>query len=371
MADENDIILGIDLGTTNSLGAYFTAGGPKLIRDETGNGMVPSVIALAEGKVSVGSEAKRQAVLNPLTTVYSVKRLMGRGLADVQQELRFLPYHIVEGNHETVRVEVDGRLLTPQELSAIILNEVRGRAEQALGRKITQAVITVPAYFDDAQRQATRDAGRLAGLDVKRIVNEPTAAALAYGLDRKESATIAVYDLGGGTFDVSIMRVDKGVFQVLSTHGDTHLGGDDLDRELIDLITTEIQSQFGSHLSFGPSTRQALRDFAEMTKIRLSAELSATVEVDLGEGRVYRRTITREEFERRAKPWIDRTIDACRQAVTAAGVSVEEIEQVVMVGSASPTRPSTPTKSSPSGRRCRRASWRACSGRCCCSMSSR
>jgi Fe-S protein assembly chaperone HscA len=332
MADENDIILGIDLGTTNSLGAYFTAGGPKLIRDETGNGMVPSVIALAEGKVSVGSEAKRQAVLNPLTTVYSVKRLMGRGLADVQQELRFLPYHIVEGNHETVRVEVDGRLLTPQELSAIILNEVRGRAEQALGRKITQAVITVPAYFDDAQRQATRDAGRLAGLDVKRIVNEPTAAALAYGLDRKESATIAVYDLGGGTFDVSILRVDKGVFQVLSTHGDTHLGGDDLDRELIDLITTEIQSQFGSHLSFGPSTRQALRDFAEMTKIRLSAELSATVEVDLGEGRVYRRTITREEFERRAKPWIDRTIDACRQAVTAAGVSVEEIEQVVMVG---------------------------------------
>ena len=332
MTDEPDIILGIDLGTTNSLGAYFAPGGPKLIRDQTGNALVPSVIAFADGRVSVGSEAKRQAVLNPLATVYSVKRLMGRGLADVKQELRFLPYHIVEGNRETVRVEIDGRLLTPQELSAIILNEVRHRAEQALGRSITQAVITVPAYFDDAQRQATRDAGRLAGLDVKRIVNEPTAAALAYGLDRKESATIAVYDLGGGTFDVSILRVDKGVFQVLSTHGDTHLGGDDLDRELIDLITSEIQAQFGSHLSFGPSTRQALRDFAEATKIRLSAELSATVEVDLGEGRVYCRTITRQEFEQRVKPWIDRTIDACTQAVAAAGIPVEEIEQVVMVG---------------------------------------
>ncbi len=332
MADKNDIILGIDLGTTYSLGAYFTSAGPMLIRDETGNGLVPSVIAFSDGRVSVGSDAKKHAVENPLATVYSVKRLMGRGLDDVRQELPFLPYHIVEGNRETVRVEVDGKLLTPQELSAIILNEVRGRAEKALGQKITQAVITVPAYFDDAQRQATRDAGRLAGLDVKRIVNEPTAAALAYGLDRKESATIAVYDLGGGTFDISILRVDKGVFQVLSTHGDTHLGGDDLDRELITLITSEIQAKFGSQLTFGPATRQALRDFAEATKIRLSSQMAANIEVDLGEGRIYKRTITREEFERRAKPWIEKTIDACKQALAAGDIPVEEIEQVVMVG---------------------------------------
>lgn len=332
MASEKEIIVGIDLGTTNSLVAFPTPGGPVLVRDPAGNALVPSVIAFADGAVSVGSQAKTQAVLNPRTTVFSVKRLMGRGLEDLREDLRFLPYHIVEGDHQTVRVEVEGAMRTPEELSAVILNEVRRRAEQALGRPIRQAVITVPAYFDDAQRQATRDAGRIAGLDVKRIVNEPTAAALAYGLDRKENATIAVYDFGGGTFDISILRVEAGVFQVLSTHGDTHLGGDDLDRELIDLITGGIRRQFGESLEFPPATRQALRAFAEATKVRLSSETSATVEIDLGEGHAYRRTITREEFDGRIARWVDRTLDACRRAVADAKLQPGDVDEVVMVG---------------------------------------
>jgi len=332
MTTDNDIILGIDLGTSNSLGAVFTPGGPELIRDADGAALVPSIIAFANGKVTVGAVAKAQAVLNPLSTVYSIKRLMGRSIADVAAELGRLAYHVTESDSDSVRVDVNGEGLSPQELSAVILGEIRRRAEAALGQPIRRAVITVPAYFDDAQRQATRDAGRIAGLQVERIVNEPTAAALAYGLDRTAAATIAVYDLGGGTFDISILRAENGVFQVLSTHGDTHLGGDDLDGELIDLITSEIRERFGEHLSFPPATRQALRQFAEATKIRLSSEPTATVQVDLGEGRTYERTVTREEFEQRAAQWIDRTIDACRQALADAGVAVEDIDEVVMVG---------------------------------------
>ncbi len=328
----DDVIIGIDLGTTNSLAAHYTAGGPALLTDEAGNGLIPSVIAFADGKVTVGSAAKANAVANAGATVYSVKRLMGRSMDDVRADLGFLPYEVVAGAHETVGVSIGGQVLTPQELSAIVLGEVRHRAERALGHAVRQAVITVPAYFDDAQRQATRDAGRIAGLQVKRIVNEPTAAALAYGLDRKDNATIAVYDLGGGTFDVSILRVEDGVFQVLSTHGDTRLGGDDLDRELIELIVAEIRQEFGEQLSFPPATRQALRDLAEAAKIRLSSEPTATVEVDLGGGRNYRRVITREEFEQRMAKWIDRTIDACRQAVADAGTGGEKIDEVVMVG---------------------------------------
>jgi Fe-S protein assembly chaperone HscA len=326
-------ILGIDLGTTFSLGAYMTPAGPVVVRDASGNGMVPSVIAFApDGRVTVGSKARAHAVENPTSTVYSVKRLMGKGINDIREDLKFLPYPIVAGPHDTVCVNVRGALMTPQELSAIILREVKARAEVALGHEITQAVITVPAYFDDAQRQATRDAGRIAGLDVRRIVNEPTAAALAYGLDRKEDATIAVYDLGGGTFDISILRVAGGVFQVLSTNGDTHLGGDDLDLEIIDLITSEIRKQFGAGLSFPPSTRQALRNFAEATKIRLSTEAEARVEISLGDGRVFRRTITRQEFEARAEKWIQHTLDHCRAALADAKVGPDRIDQVVMVG---------------------------------------
>ncbi|MHC4982446.1 MAG: Hsp70 family protein, partial [Planctomycetota bacterium] len=239
-------ILGIDLGTTNSLAAHMTPGGPEVIRSSSGEALVPSVIAFSpDGRVTVGIEARAHAVENPLTTVYSVKRLMGKAIDDITEDLKFLPYPIRPGGNEMVLVDVAGRLMTPQELSAVVLREVKSRAERVLGRELAQAVITVPAYFDDAQRQATRDAGRIAGLDVRRIVNEPTAAALAYGLDRREDRTIAVYDFGGGTFDISILRVSGGVFQVLSTDGDTSLGGDDLDRELIDLITSEIRQQFG------------------------------------------------------------------------------------------------------------------------------
>jgi len=327
------LIIGIDLGTTNSLGGYLTDGGPLVVRDESGSALVPSVIALSpDGRVTVGAEARLHAVENPLSTVYSIKRLMGKSMDDIRQDLRFLPYPIRPGPNDTVLVDVAGRLMSPQELSAIILREVKSRAEMALGRQITQAVITVPAYFDDAQRQATRDAGRIAGLDVRRIVNEPTAAALAYGLGRRRDETIAVYDFGGGTFDISILRVSGGVFQVLSTDGDTRLGGDDLDRELIDLIVTEVKERFGRGLEFPPSTRQALRNFAEAAKVRLSDEAQARVEVDLGGGRVLERTITREEFEARAGKWVDQTIGHCKTALEGAGLAPGDIEEVVMVG---------------------------------------
>jgi len=331
------IILGIDLGTTNSLAAVMTPAGPEIIRDRDGNALVPSVIAFApDGRVTVGSAAKAHAVENPLATVYSVKRLMGKGLADLAEDLRVLPYRVVgsggDGQRDLVTVDVNGRRMSPEELSAIILSEVRARAEQALGREVRQAVITVPAFFDDAQRQATRDAGRIAGLQVLRIVNEPTAATLAYGLDRAADATVAVYDLGGGTFDVSVLKIAGGVCQVLATHGDTHLGGDDLDRELIDLMTGEIRRRHGQDLAFPPATRQALRAFAEAAKVRLSHDDQATVEVDLGEGRIFRRTIARDEFESLAAKWIGRTIEHCRQASADAGVTVEQIDRVILVG---------------------------------------
>jgi len=326
-------ILGIDLGTTNSLSAYMSPAGPVVVRDGQGQSLVPSVVALGDdGHFTVGAEARRHAVENPTNTFYSIKRLIGKGIDDVRDDLAFLPYAIVPGPHETVCIQAGETLLTPQHVSAVILREVKDRAEAALGREIARAVITVPAYFDDAQRQATRDAGRMAGLEVMRIVNEPTAAALAYGLDRAADALIAVYDFGGGTFDISILRVSAGVFQVLSTNGDTRLGGDDMDRELIELITSEMREQFGEELSFPPATRQALRDFAEASKIRLSEQGEARVEVDLGGGRVYGRTISRDQFEARAGKWVDHTLEHCRRAMDDAGVEPAQIDEVVMVG---------------------------------------
>jgi Fe-S protein assembly chaperone HscA len=311
----------------------MTREGPVVVRDASGSALVPSVIAFApDGGVTVGSQARAHAVENPLSTIYSVKRLMGKGLPDVQADLKYLAYNVLGAANDTVAVNVGGKLLSPQELSAAVLREVKSRAEAALGTPITEAVITVPAYFDDAQRQATRDAGRIAGLNVRRIVNEPTAAALAYGLDRREDATIAVYDFGGGTFDVSILHVSGGVLEVLATDGDTHLGGDDVDQELIELITSEIRVRFGQQLNFGPATRQALRDFAEATKIRLSERDEARVEVNLGEGRIYERTITRQEFETLAGKWVDHTIEHARDALAQAGLTTADIDQVVMVG---------------------------------------
>ncbi len=328
-----DIVLGIDLGTTNSLAAYMTASGPVVVRDADGTALIPSVIAFSpDGTVTVGAEARAHAVEHPLSTVYSIKRLMGKGLADVQADRKFLPYPIVEGPHDTVRVQVGPMLLAPQELSAMILRDVKARTEAALGQTITKAVITTPAYFDDAQRQATRDAARIAGLDVLRIVNEPTAAALAYGLGRKQDQTLAVYDLGGGTFDISILRVSDGIFQVLSTNGDTHLGGDDIDRALIELIASEIRQQFGEELTFPPATRQGLRNFAEATKIRLSEQTTATIQVELGRDKTYRRTITRQELEARAEPWIQHTLAHCQTALKDADLTAQDIDEVVLVG---------------------------------------
>jgi len=344
MPSSSDTIVGIDLGTTHSLVAYCDAAGPRVIRDERGEGRVPSVLAFRNGMVTIGWEARAHAVENPRATVFSIKRLMGRGYADVaEKELRFLPYPVVrrqaaEEERDVAAVEVDGRLLTPPELSAIILRELRQRAERHLGHEVRRAVITVPAYFDDAQRQATRDAGRIAGLEVLRIINEPTAAALAYGLglrgrakDEANGATVAVYDLGGGTFDISVLRIEDGVFEVLSTHGDTHLGGDDLDREIIQLVQREVREQFGLTIDT-PEIKQALRTFAEDVKIRLSEREQAALAIDLGKGRTYERVIERAEFERLIEPWVEKTIASCRQALRDAGVGAEQIRQAILVG---------------------------------------
>ncbi len=379
-----DPIIGIDLGTTNSLVAYCDERGPRILEGPDGQRLLPSVVRYSEadGAVqAVGREAHTHAVEHPHNTVFSAKRLMGRSVEDVKDDLEYLPYEVVQGDHNTARVRIGSRLFSPQEISAVILSELRGWAEVALGVPVRKAVVTVPAYFDDAQRQATRDAGRIAGLQVVRIVNEPTAAALAYdlgfgdqgsGIGKKadggvslstklnpeacttessnptdnalstnSSQTVAVFDLGGGTFDVSVLRLmqtEQGrVDQVLATAGDTHLGGDDADRMIVDLIQKEVRAQFGGQIKFPPSTRQAFRNLAEATKIRLSSEGSAQIEVDLGadgEGntRVYQRALSREEFEAMIEPWVDRTIRCCQDALRSAKCSADDIDRVVMVG---------------------------------------
>ncbi|MCE9590246.1 MAG: Fe-S protein assembly chaperone HscA [Planctomycetes bacterium] len=347
-----DPIIGIDLGTTNSLVAWCDERGPRIIPDEQGRNLLPSVVrfdAKTGQATAVGHAARDHAVEYPRETVFSVKRLMGRGLEDVRGELAYLPYEVVAGEHNTARVRIggeSGRVYSPQEISAIILRELKARAEAWFGRPVRRAVVTVPAYFDDAQRQATRDAGRIAGLDVVRIVNEPTAAALAYNLGQKHGdSTVAVFDLGGGTFDVSILRMqhtDGGgaggdssggdANQVLATSGDTHLGGDDVDRMIVELIQGEIRQEFGESLSFPPATRQAFRTFAEAAKIRLSQERSAPIEVELGQGRVYRRTLTREELEAMAGPWAARALACCASVMRSSKLKTEDIERVVMVG---------------------------------------
>jgi len=364
MADD-ELIVGIDLGTTFSLVAYADESGPHIVRDERGDGRVPSVIAVTPGtppQVTIGWQAREHAVEHADTTVYSVKRLIGKGLEDIRADLPYLSYAVHAGPRDTVQVEVAGSRYTPEELSAWILRELRARAEKHLGRPVRKAVITVPAYFDDAQRQATRDAGQAAGLEVVRIINEPTAAALAYGIglrakprrgpseafalpmarctsasgstDGQEVQTIAVYDLGGGTFDISILRLEQGVFQVLSTAGDTHLGGDDFDRAMIHLILEEIRARFGVSIS-ASATKQALRSLAEETKIRLSDRETAEFELDLGRDRLYRRVITRAEFEQLVSPLVERTIGLCEHALKDAGLRPEDIQQAILVGGSS------------------------------------
>ncbi len=339
MSDDRNIIIGIDLGTTNSLVAFADEAGPRLIAGPGGEDdvLLPSVVAFDDaGRFQrIGGEARAHAVEQPTTTIHSIKRLMGKGVADLADDLLRLPFRVDRrkggDGRDVAAVVVGEKSFTPPEISAIILRELKARAERHFGCSVVKAVITVPAQFDDAQRQATRDAGQIAGLDVVRIINEPTAAALAYGLDRTEHATIAVYDFGGGTFDISILRLEEGVFEVLSTNGDTHLGGDDFDHALIDLFTREIREQFGLDITT-PTIKQQLRTLSESIKVRLSNRDSAPVEIAIGDDRVYRRSITRAEFEAMIAPFVDRTIEACSRAMKTAGLTPPDIQQVVLVG---------------------------------------
>ena len=332
-------IIGIDLGTTNSLVAYVdeATGLPRVIPDAEGRPLLPSVVAFTPDGIVVGEAARRQLARRPADTVYSVKRLMGRGHEDVKDEMRFLPFRIVPGEG-LVKLAVGGREVTPPEVSAAVLKALKERAERHFGEAIEKAVVTVPAYFNDAQRQATKDAGRIAGLDVVRIVNEPTAASLAYGLQRLSEGVIAVYDLGGGTFDVSILRVKGGVFEVLATNGDTHLGGDDLDRVLALWLLEDIAVRHHAELdrdcvdlARDPEAMQELRLAAEAAKIRLSSEERTTLTIPFA-GFTYRRDITRAELERLVEPLVTRTLGPCRRALGDAGLTPADIDEIVLVG---------------------------------------
>ncbi len=327
-------VVGIDLGTTNSLVAHVDPDGRPEVIDEGGDGIVPSVISvLDDASIVVGREAKRHLLTDTERTVYSVKRLMGKSYQDVESDTHMLSYHLAPRREGLVRVTIGGREYTPIELSAMILSELKRRAERHFDEKVTSAVITVPAYFNDAQRQATKDAGKLAGLDVLRILNEPTAAALAYGLDRKQTGTVAVYDLGGGTFDISILRLELGVYQVLATHGDTYLGGDDIDQAVMRLLSGEIAAQGISELT--RTELQQLRDAAERAKQALSDVDETTIEIALADHPLsYRRALTLAELEELARPIIARTLGPCRMAMSDAGLDPSRIDAVVLVGGA-------------------------------------
>ncbi|HUK57235.1 MAG TPA: molecular chaperone DnaK [Nitrospiria bacterium] len=327
-------IVGIDLGTTNSLVAYMDGKEPRVIADGEGRTLVPSVISIDEQGWIVGDRAKNRLITHPQSTVYSIKRLMGKGLLDAQEERKYFPVSMTEKQPGIIQVELGPYRLTPPELSALILKEVKQRAEEFLGTSVTQAVITVPAYFNDSQRQATKDAGRIAGLDVLRIVNEPTAACLAYGLQKKKHGVIAIYDLGGGTFDISILKVKEGIFEVLSTNGNTHLGGDDLDQRVMEQVLKEIQVQLGQDLRKDVEVVQQIRLEVEKAKRRLSADEVTDIVVPLKQGIVYRRSMKRVELESLVKDLIDLTMGPCRQALEDARLTPENIDEVVLVGGA-------------------------------------
>jgi len=347
-------VVGIDLGTTNSLVAYVRDGVPVVIRDESGDGLVPSVVSVgADGTIFVGREAQRRLLTAPESTVYSVKRFMGRGIEDVHEDASLLPFAVGGEKGGVVRIGIAGREFTPPEISAFVLRELKRRAEDHFREQgefdfeVDRAVITVPAYFNDAQRTATRDAGRLAGLEVLRIINEPTAASLAYGLDTRNRGTIAVYDLGGGTFDISILKVEDGVFQVLATNGDTHLGGDDFDRLLVESVLDDIagsaarnpahegQEHVGRVPRSGPAELvQAIRKAVIQAKRDLSEadETEIRVESTAGLPAGYSRRITRTDFERTIMPLVERTLGPCRQALADAGLEPKHIDEAVLVG---------------------------------------
>jgi Fe-S protein assembly chaperone HscA len=325
-------IVGIDLGTTNSLVAYMDQGTPRVIPGRTGRTMVPSVVTMTDNGPIVGDPAKQHLTRNPERTIYSVKRFMGKGLADVQLELTYFPYRLTEQGG-VIRIKLGEKAFSPPQISAMILKELKHRAEAHLGESITKAVITVPAYFNDSQRQATKDAGMIAGLEVLRIINEPTAASLAYGLQKRTQGTIAVYDLGGGTFDISILKLKNGIFEVLATNGDTHLGGDDFDHRVADLLMKDIRAQHEIDITRYPDHMQAVRLEAEQSKVRLSDEFKTTTAVELpdGKGR-FTREITRDQLESMTMDLIERTLAPCRQALKDAGLTPDDIDEVVLVG---------------------------------------
>src|SRR5512135_3531736 len=332
-------IIGIDLGTTNSVVAIMEGGEPKVIANEEGGRTTPSVVAFTKtGERLVGQVAKRQAITNPENTVYSIKRFMGRRYDEVNEEMKMVPYKVVrQGDH--VAIVAQGKEYTPPEVSAMILQKLKKAAEDYLGEKVTEAVITVPAYFNDAQRQATKDAGRIAGLDVKRIINEPTAAALAYGLDKKKDETIAVYDFGGGTFDISILEVGEGVIEVKSTNGDTHLGGDNIDQRIVDWLIDEFKKDEGLDLRAkgNEMALQRLRDAAERAKIELSTTMETEINLpfitaDAGGPKHLVKRLTRGKLEEMVRDIIERSIGPCKQCMKDAGVAADKINEVVLVG---------------------------------------
>ncbi|MDR3748570.1 MAG: Fe-S protein assembly chaperone HscA [Acidobacteriota bacterium] len=331
----NQRIVGIDLGTTNSLVAYMEGDRPVVIPGEDGLNLVPSVVALDEnGQIVVGNAARKYLIETPERGVYSVKRLMGRDVADIRDELKLFPFRLAEdlAPGEVLRIKLGDKTFTPPEISAFILRQLKRNAERYFAAPVTQAVITVPAYFNDAQRQATKDAGRIAGLEVLRLVNEPTAASLAYGLDQKQSETVAVYDLGGGTFDISILKLHEGIFEVIATNGDTQLGGDDIDNLLIAIALDDIQGDLAIDVRRNSEIVQTVRKAVIEAKIALSANDQTTLDVELPGGKRYQRVISRQQFEQLIQPVIDRTVGPVKQALKDAGLKPKDINEAVLVG---------------------------------------
>ncbi|HVP30565.1 MAG TPA: molecular chaperone DnaK [Myxococcota bacterium] len=331
-------VIGIDLGTTNSVVAVMEGGQPVVIANEEGGRTTPSVVAFTDdGERLVGAIAKRQAITNPKRTIYSIKRFMGRRLTEVPEEIRLVPYKVAEGKDGMAAIDVDGKQFSPPEISAMILQKLKRAAEAYLGQPVAGAVITVPAYFNDAQRQATKDAGAIAGLDVKRIINEPTAAALAYGLDKKKDEKIAVYDFGGGTFDISILEVGENVVEVKATNGDTHLGGDNLDQRVIEYLVGEFKKDQGIDLSKDPMAMQRLREAAEKAKIELSSATTTDVNLpfitaDQTGPKHMNLKLTRAKFEQLVEDLIERSLEPCRRALADAALKASDLDEVVLVG---------------------------------------
>ena len=331
-------VIGIDLGTTNSVVAVMEGGKPTVIPNQEGNRTTASVVAFTpNGARLVGQVAKRQAVTNPENTVFSAKRFMGRRYDEVVEEIKTVPYRVVKGENDTARMQILGRVYSPPEISAMVLQKLKAAAEDYVGGKVEKAVITVPAYFNDAQRQATRDAGVIAGLDVLRLVNEPTAAALAYGLDKKADETIAVFDFGGGTFDISILEVGQGVVEVKSTNGDTHLGGDDIDQLIIEWLVDEFRKDQGVDLSKDRMSLQRLKEAAEKAKMELSSVMETDINLpfitaDASGPKHMNVRLTRSKFEQMIAPLVDRTLEPCRQALKDAGLAAKDVDEVVLVG---------------------------------------